>query len=141
MKRTQMCNLESHGFYFDLMGFKIQLRIRLGLLILQVVFQSSPNRLEPASGMCVVVSQLFVMKKNKKTQQATTKGKKKGLRMVTQCLQLTLTCAQYPTDFNSRVLQGKFRTEQQSFGLWKESGHGGDGLMVGLDDLSGLFQP
>ena len=21
------------------------------------------------------------------------------------------------------------------------SGHGGDGLMVGLDDLSGLFQP
>lgn len=79
MKRTQMCNLESHGFYFDLMGFKIQLRIRLGLLILQVVFQSSPNRLEPASGMCVVVSQLFVMKKkkNKKTQQTTTKGKKK----------------------------------------------------------------
>lgn len=84
MKRTQMCNLESHGFYFDLMGFKIQLRIRLGLLILQVVFQSSPNRLEPASGMCVVVSQLFVMKKkkpkNKKPSKQQLKGKKKRLK-------------------------------------------------------------
>lgn len=54
MKRTQMCNLESHGFYFDLMGFKIQLRIHLGLLILQVVFQSSPNRLWSQQVVCVL---------------------------------------------------------------------------------------
>lgn len=38
MKRLQMCHLKSHRFYFDLVGFEVQLIIRLGLLILQVAF-------------------------------------------------------------------------------------------------------